>query len=230
MIYAFPTSGSTATRQKAAREPRVEVSWEVAALNVICVLPTILSLAKESRVQLKCDLPNRVKVFISSSMAAQSFLEQRSALISFFERIPLFSHFAIESSASPDNVVDRYLEKVKWADIVIVILQQDLRPGVVKEFYKAVENQKRVFAYVSSQSKSPDLETFIRDEVRSKVTTTDFSDTVQLIDKIEKDLLDDLLTKYVNLYEENISLKREIDLLSKPHGLSSLFGSFRRGL
>ena len=142
-------------------------------------------------------------------MASKAFLERRSAIISFFDRMPLYDYFAIEISASPDQVVDHYVKNVKWADLIILVLQSKLRPGVAKEFDTAKRNRKRIFAYIQIGKKSPDLKAFIK-EVQEIATTTEFSDTVNLIDKIEKDLLEDLVTKYVELYQENLSLRDEL--------------------
>jgi len=40
-------------------------------------------------------------------------------------------------------------------------------------------------------------------------TTVNFHDTKDLIDEIEKALIEDLVTKYNSLYEENIKLKEQ---------------------
>lgn len=157
---------------------------------------------------------NCIKVFLSSSMKNKTYLEQRSAIISFFDRMSLYELFAIESSASPDNVVDRYISEIKRSDIVILVLQEDLREGVVREVHSAIRTSKRIFAYIDSGEKTNELQEFIQNEVQSYATTVNFADTVNLIDKIERDLLEDLVSKYVELHKENLYLKKQLKELS----------------
>lgn len=158
-----------------------------------------------------------IKAFLSSSMKNQIYIEQRSAIITFFDRMPLYELFAIESSASPDNIMDRYISEIKKSDIVILILQEDLREGVVKEVHTAMRTNKRIFAYIHSGEKTKELEEFIRDEIQDYATTVSFENTVTLIDKIEKDLLEDLVSKYVDLYKENLYLKRKLQEVSSQN-------------
>jgi len=155
---------------------------------------------------------NKIKVFISSSMNDAVFLEQRCAIKSFLDRVPLYDCFIIETAASPTHVITRYETQVQRSDIIILILQTELRPGVVKEFNVAKNYNKRIFAYIHNGTKTSDLEDFIKDKIHPLSTSTTFSDTMQLIDKIEHDLLEDLVTQYVELYQRNQYLE---ELLKK---------------
>jgi len=64
--------------------------------------------------QILCDLKsNRIKVYISSSMKKEYNLEQRRAIKSFFDRMPIFDCFEIEDSASPESLNTKLINKVK---------------------------------------------------------------------------------------------------------------------
>jgi hypothetical protein len=156
-------------------------------------------------------------VFLSSSMKDDKFREQRNSIIAFLERMPLYSLFAIENLSSDQQIQKRYVAEVKNTDIVLLILQNDLREGVANEFYAAKRNNKRIFAFTHSGRKSNELKSFIRDEVNSYITSTQFKDNRDLIDKIEATLLEDLVEKYVRVYEQNISLQSELERISKKH-------------
>lgn len=159
---------------------------------------------------------NLIRVFLSSSMKNERFKDQRRAIKSFFERMPLYELFIIEDSANPEEVQNRYTRKAKnWTDLVILVLQKDLRDGVVKEYGAAKRGNKRIFSYIHTGKKEDELEEFIvRVKEEAEATVTEFSDLGDLIDKIEKDLLEDLVEKYKSLYQQNLKLKRQLEDLS----------------
>lgn len=153
-------------------------------------------------------------MFLSSSMKDNKFREQRNAIIAFLERMPLYSLFAIENRSSDQQIQNRYVTEVKDTDIVLLILQTSLREGVANEFYAAKRSNKRIFAFIHSGRKNPELKRFINDEVNTYITSTQFNDNRDLIDKIEATLLEDLVKKYVRLHEQNISLQKELEKIS----------------
>lgn len=140
-------------------------------------------------------------------MEDSRFMEQRNTIISFLERMPLFELFAIENYSSDQPIQNRYISAVKQTDIVLLILQSKLREGVLNEYQAALRNEKRIFAFIHKGRKTPPLNEFIV-EVNNKVTSTQFSDNKELIDKIESTLLEDLVEKYVLLHEENAALRK----------------------
>lgn len=143
-------------------------------------------------------------------MASSGLRQERGVIKTFLERMPLYEPFLIESGASPDNVIEKYIEEVKRSDIIILVLKKELREGVRKEFVAAKDYKKRIFAYLHSQNANKELKDFFRNEVQKIGTTAFFNKTAELIDQIEKDLLDDLVSKYVQFYEENIILREKI--------------------
>jgi len=154
----------------------------------------------------------KIKVFLSSAMFNDQHLYQRMAIRSFFERMPFFELFAIEESASPADIEARYLSMVSRVDIVLLILQEEFREAVFKEYTAAQNSHKRIFAYINDIDRDSQLKSFVNDEVRQHCTTKQFFTVVDLIDSIEKDLIEDLLGKYIQLYEENRYLNDQLSL------------------
>lgn len=163
----------------------------------------------------------KIKVFLSSAMNGDVHLYQRMAIKSFFERMPFFELFAIEDSASTADIETRYLSMVSRADIVLLILQDEFRDAVFQEYTAAQNSNKRIFAYIKDIDSDPRLKSFVNDDVRKKVVTKDFYSITDLIDSIEKDLIEDLLGKYVQLYEDNRLLKEQLSL--KKHTVPAGF-------
>jgi hypothetical protein len=147
-------------------------------------------------------------------MKDAKFLDQRNTIISFLERMPLYELFAIENTSSDQQIQTHYVTEVINADIILLILQTELREGVANEFYAAKRNKKRVFAFVHKGRKNQELKDFISNEVNTYITSTEFSDNRDLIDKIERTILEDLVIKYVRLYQENIELYRQLERFS----------------
>ncbi len=137
-----------------------------------------------------------IKVFISSSMKNDLHMERRAAVHAFFERMPMYECFVIEETASPDDVETRYTDKVLWADIIILILSDTLSKAVCQEYQTALTQKKRIFTFINNGITDPELNKFIKSEIEKTVTYTTFNNLRDLIDKIEKSLLDDLALSY----------------------------------
>jgi hypothetical protein len=153
----------------------------------------------------KCEYP--IKVFLSSSMCDEIFLERRKAIISFFERWNIYDLDYCEKHARPRGIKTTYIEGVRACDLMILIIEKTRREGIVEEFKEAKDKGKRVFAYIlgPENNKPDELKSFIK-EVRDYGTTTKtFNDTKELINCIEDDLLEDLLDIYKRFpdYEKN---------------------------
>lgn len=160
----------------------------------------------------KHDVSAKIRVFLSSSMAGDPNKVRREAIISYFDRLSLYHLDCVEKVATPDEISKNYADSIRYSDIMIMVLKHDIRPAVQREFDIAMENKKRVFAFILSGSRKKNLKDFIRLEVERCVTHhEDISKTTVLIDKIEESLLEDLTKKYVRLYEENLVLQDRID-------------------
>ena len=147
---------------------------------------------------IKANIESKIKLFISSSMNTDEHLLYRAALKCFFDRIPIYSCFIIEQGASPDDIEDRYLKQLKKSDVVILILDSEIREGVKKEFDTAIRNKKRIFGYIKNCTHTTELNNFIENELKKNATTMNFNK------------INDLVEIYSDLYHENINLKDEI--------------------
>lgn len=138
--------------------------------------------------------------------------QQREAIVAFFDRaLPWFELFAVETAASPQLVQDHFLRKVAQSDVIILVLQEELKPGVRKEYIRAKELGKRVLAFVHMGEKHDNLNEFIQRDVQQYTTTVEFASTRELITKIEAALLTDVARSYRDLYEENKLLRKQLE-------------------
>lgn len=146
-------------------------------------------------------------------MADEQSLEQRKAVKAIIDRIPLYCCFIIESRANPEKIIPYCLRQIDNSDLVLLVLQKELRSGVVKEFQHSVKHHKRIFTFVHARDKSDDLIGFIENDVCPICTVGGFTDIANLIDQIERCLLDDLIERYRSMYAENGRLKKLIEQL-----------------
>ncbi len=165
-----------------------------------------------------CQVKYPISIFLSSSMQEEKFLDQRNAIRILFDRWPLFSLFRIEDWASPENVTERCLDQVKRSDIFLLVLQEERRELVAREFHVASDAKVRIFAYIHTGHKTPELQELI-EEVRQVCTYKKFSSTVELVDAIERDLLSNLVDTYKLLYEENKQLKETLQRATTDRSL-----------
>lgn len=146
-------------------------------------------------------------------MADEQSLEQRKAVKAVIDRIPLYCCFIVESRANPEKVMPYCLSKIDDSDLVLLVLQKELRTGVVNEFRYSVRHCKPMFAFAHASDKSDALMSFIRSVVYPTCTVGEFTDIANLIDQIERCLLDDLIERYRSMYTESMLLKRQIEQL-----------------
>lgn len=146
----------------------------------------------------------KINVFVSSSMKDEDSKELRLAVKSFFERsLLLYNCYIIEDYASPDKINKRCENCVRDADIIVMILKKEYRQGVHDEFLAAKRFNKRIFAFIHNGKKDRALTNFI-EEIRENVSSANFSDIYDLINKIEGSLLENLVSVYkLNLEVEN---------------------------
>jgi hypothetical protein len=148
-------------------------------------------------------------------MANALFMVQRAAVVTLIERMEMFEIFAIEDHSSPLSISEYYVKEVQESDVVIMILQGELREGVAKEFMAAKRNGIRIFAYIHSGPKTKELEDFIADELHGIVTTGYFTFTNELVDRIEKDLLEDIAKTYKSSRKTEANLRNQLEQYTK---------------
>lgn len=125
---------------------------------------------------------------------------ERSGIRIFFNSNPIFLEFfqlyTIEEHASPQNIEKAFLDEVKESDILILLLDKQLRTAVKKEFFKAAESTTKIFIYIrNTESREQELAEFIGQHAY-KYHCGAFYEPEDLCLKIKTDLCSDLTRNY----------------------------------
>lgn len=141
----------------------------------------------------------RLCVFLSSAMTGELDSE-RSGIRILFETDPVLKEFfelyAIEEHASPRPIERAFITEVRQSDLLILLLDQQLRDAVEKEFLEACNSNTRIFVYIRNTGKRDDrLATFIGQQAY-RFHCGSFNNSVDLCFKIRNDILSDLMSQY----------------------------------
>lgn len=140
-----------------------------------------------------------ISVFLSSAMTGELGIERNSVRTLFRENSTIKSFydlFAIEEHASPDAIERAFTKEVQNSNIVIILLGDEYRDAVIKEYQTARLSDKLIFIYIKHpKQRSTKLSEFISSEVY-KYNPGTFHDTIDLCDKIKQDLRSDLFNAY----------------------------------
>lgn len=145
---------------------------------------------------------NIIRVLVSSSMKEPIDRELRQAVKAVLDRFELYECKIIETVSDTQSMRQKCRMLVEWADVVILVLQRDLREGVKDEFFHAMGKGKQIFPFYNPENASAELDSFVREEVREELNTDrgtvcpEFRNTGQLIDLIEESLLEHLAGTY----------------------------------
>jgi tetratricopeptide (TPR) repeat protein len=145
-------------------------------------------------------------VFLSSAMTGELDRE-RDAIGVFFQADPVLKEFfrlyAIEEHASPRLMERAYIDEVKSSDILILLLDKQLRAPVRREFYAARDAGLKVFVYIRHRTdeRDEDLATFIGQDAYA-FHCGSFTQASDLYPKIKGDLLADLTQNYSYAIDE----------------------------
>lgn len=122
----------------------------------------------------------------------------RRALKAFLDRFELYECEIIERVSDSDTISEECRKSVEYADIILLILETDLRPGVEDEFIYARQLGKEILPFYRPHGATEKLSSFVRDVVRGSEggTVPPFSTYEELIDLIEENLLRDLTRTY----------------------------------
>jgi tetratricopeptide (TPR) repeat protein len=146
--------------------------------------------------------------------------ERTSIKVLFRSNINLtrfFNLYAIEEHASPSGIEEAYVEEVLKSDVLIVLLGSELRQAVAKEFKAALEGRLKVFCYMKKGVVASDeLSEFINKEAY-KVHCGTFFEPLELVKKIESDLIDDLIRSY----SESLGSQRDLERKGYATGIST---------
>ena len=107
-----------------------------------------------------------------------------------------FELYAIEEHASPQTIEKAFVEEVRQSDLLILLLDQQLRDAVEKEFFEASSSNTRIFVYIRNTGKRDEkLAEFIGQQAY-RFHCGSFYDPIDLCSKIRNDILSDLTRKY----------------------------------
>lgn len=135
---------------------------------------------------------DRVQVFLSSAMndelaTERAVLRERFSSSAFLSS--WFELYLFEDHAGPMPARAAYVQEVEHSPIVIVLLAETLRPGVVEEFDAATRGSA-IFCYLRSGAKGEkDLDRFIKDRVQPPVQYSTFTSPSDLASRVEKDII-----------------------------------------
>ncbi len=103
----------------------------------------------------------KVHVYLSSSMATPEHRKLRKDLKRYLDGDKLLDVYAIETLGSGSGPEDLMRQKVLWSDVVLMFLEDQLRPGVVNEYHLAQRNGRRLIILKHTGTRSLELQDFI---------------------------------------------------------------------
>jgi tetratricopeptide (TPR) repeat protein len=107
-----------------------------------------------------------------------------------------FELYTIEEHASPQPIEKAFIKEVSQSDLLILLLDQQLRDAVEKEFLEACNSNTRIFVYIRNTGKRDDrLAAFIGQQAY-RFHCGSFNNSVDLCSKIRNDILSDLTSQY----------------------------------
>lgn len=141
----------------------------------------------------------RLSVFLSSAMTGELDSERDGVRILFGTDPVLkefFELFAIEEHSSPQTIEKAFVEEVRQSDLLILLLDQQLRDAVEQEFLEARGSNTRIFVYIRNTGKRDErLAEFIGQQAY-RFHCGSFYNPMDLCSKIRNDILSDLSRKY----------------------------------
>jgi hypothetical protein len=137
-------------------------------------------------------MSTKLRVFLSSSQGPE-FKTEREALPLVFDKHPLnifFKLWRVEDYASPRRIDEHCKENVEHADVLLLLLGEELRPAVVNEYNDATRTKKDVFVFVkTAENPTPAVMRFVKKVLYDNHAVVEFSNLKDLVDKIEKSFL-----------------------------------------
>lgn len=141
---------------------------------------------------------SKLNVFLSSAMTGE-LDEERAVLKSVFPKSKLnnfYKLYSIDEHASAKSIQQTYVEEVRESEILILILDKEIREAVYEEFNTAEKSSSKIFCYIkNTEGRTQDLEEFISEKAY-KYHCGNFYSSQDLSGKVENDLIDDLIKTY----------------------------------
>lgn len=164
---------------------------------------------------------DRLKVFLSSSQFEDEFKVERDELKRLFSQVHLQAQYdlwQIENQAAPFDPKTQYTYNVEDSNILLLLLGKTYRKPVEHEFDISISRNIPVFAFVRQESvRNPQMDIFIKKVRDAGNLTSDFTEKVELCQKVESSLTQfrvqavKLLRKPSNEYLNGMNLENEFD-------------------
>lgn len=172
----------------------------------------------------------KFNVFLSSSMTGELDRERDGIRILFQSESILrefFTLYAIEEHASPQPIERAFTDEVKSSDLLILLLDKELRDAVKQEFDSAKNANLKIFVYIRNRTDKRDvtLTEFISQEAY-QFHCGSFNGSINLCEKIKDDILSDLRRNYyqaIKQANEEIEYVAVSAISQKPWSSSSYF-------
>ncbi len=153
----------------------------------------------------------KFNVFLSSAMTGELNSERDSVRVLFQTDSTIkefFSLYVIEEHASPNTIEQAFTSKVSKSDILVILLDKQLREAVKTEFDVADKANLRVFTYIKDRtdSRDEDMSEFISQSAY-KYHCGSFRGAVDLCEKIREDIISDLK----DIYQQAIETESNAD-------------------
>lgn len=109
--------------------------------------------------------PDRIEVFISSSMRDESdfsWSKLRDEINSALAQSDLFKPFVIENHASIEPSASYYLNRLAGSDLAVGIIRSELRAGTNRELRWAIAHKKPLLLIKIGDETTPDIDSLFR--------------------------------------------------------------------
>lgn len=142
----------------------------------------------------------KLNIFLSSAMTGELDRERDGLRILFQTDSTLkefFELYAVEGHASPYSIQKTYVDEVRKSNLLILLLDRQLRTAVENEFSEARIANLKIFIYIRNRTDKRDarLVEFIGQEAY-QFHCGSFNDPIDLCSKVKNDILSDLIRQY----------------------------------
>lgn len=151
---------------------------------------------------------NRLNVFISSAQREEDGLqweELRERIASSLRECPFLNPFIIEENASELSSTQHFLFHVKRADVLVLLVKGEVRPGTSIEVAAAIKENKPILLYFHKEG----VLTEEAERVKREVQRRDYCSYVRvdsfegIEDRIRQDIVENVIEYYQFKHYEN---------------------------
>lgn len=164
----------------------------------------------------------RVRVFISSAMNNENetdWVDVRKRVCNKLKKCPYINPFTIEEHVREIPSSQYFLYEVQQCDILILLLKNEIRPGVRQEIEMARNNRKAIIPYFYNAANLDSDATKLKTEFIASdyCTFKTFDSFNNLENVIFNDLLHNIIDKYK--YQHFLDSRKQIDTIKSVENL-----------